>query len=89
MRSVLKNDKAFVFYAHPWEFDPGQPRVEKASRGFKFRHYVNLSKTESKLKALLYKFRDCNFITCMDYIRIKSEQHSFPCIENDLNDQDS
>ncbi|WP_300463393.1 XrtA system polysaccharide deacetylase [Desulfobacula sp.] len=69
MKFVLKKDNAFVFYAHPWEFDPAQPRVDEASRGFKFRHYINLHKTESKLKSLIEYFSDHNFMTCMDYIR--------------------
>lgn len=68
MKSVLKKDNAFVFYAHPWEFDPSQPRVEQASRGFKFRHYINLHRTEKKLKALISAFDDHEFITCADYI---------------------
>lgn len=74
MKRVLKNDNAFVFYAHPWEFDPSQPRVEQASRGFKFRHYINLNKTGNKLKSLLESFCDHKFITCMDYILEKEEK---------------
>ena len=69
MKSVLKKDKAFIFYAHPWEFDPEQPIVEKASTGFKFRHYINLHKTEVKLKALINSFSNYKFITCTEYIR--------------------
>ena len=71
MKSVLKKDKVFIFYAHPWEFDPSQPRVEQASTGFKFRHYINLHKTENKLKALLESFSDHEFVTCIDYIKKK------------------
>ncbi len=66
--SVLKQDKAFVFYAHPWEFDPAQPRVEQASRGFKFRHYINLHRTEKKLRSLISGFDNYEFVTCKDYI---------------------
>lgn len=69
MSSILKNNGAFVFYAHPWEFDPSQPRVEEASRGYKFRHYVNLHRTEKKLVALINAFKDHIFVTCSDYIR--------------------
>lgn len=69
MKSVLKKDNAFIFYAHPWEFDPSQPRVEQASPGFKFRHYINLHKTENKLRKLIASFPGHNFITCVDYIR--------------------
>ena len=44
-----------VFYLHPWEIDPSQPRIE-ASRLSKFRHYRNLEKTEARLKDLLKSF---------------------------------
>jgi polysaccharide deacetylase family protein (PEP-CTERM system associated) len=41
-----------VLYFHPWEIDPGQPRI-KASLKSRFRHYLNLEKTESKLRHLM------------------------------------
>jgi len=69
MKQVLKKDKAFVFYSHPWEFDPDQPRIKQASRGFKFRHYINLGKTQKKLEALIKKFKTLQFITCIDYLQ--------------------
>jgi polysaccharide deacetylase family protein (PEP-CTERM system associated) len=45
-----------IFYLHPWEIDPQQPRI-KGSWAACFRHYVNLEKTESRLKRLLTDFR--------------------------------
>ena len=45
-----------IFYLHPWEIDPDQPRLP-GSRLSKFRHYTNLAKTESRLKRLLSEFR--------------------------------
>jgi polysaccharide deacetylase family protein (PEP-CTERM system associated) len=42
-----------MFYTHPWEFDPDQPRVEVSSRKTRFRHYVGLSKSEGRLRRLL------------------------------------
>ena len=49
--------QAGIFYFHPWEIDPEQPRPFKKI-GFKtrFRHYLNLNTTEKKLKALLHDF---------------------------------
>ena len=42
----------FIFYVHPWEIDPGQPRCFKdALPRSQFRHYINLEKTEQKLDA--------------------------------------
>ena len=46
-----------VFYFHPWEIDPDQPRPEGSSLKTKFRHYVNLDKMEHKLSRLLSDFR--------------------------------
>ena len=45
-----------IFYLHPWEIDPGQPRIEQAGRLSKFRHYVNLGRTEARLSRLLRDF---------------------------------
>ncbi len=47
----------FVFYIHPWELDPEQPRIRAGSRLSRFRHYVNLAGTENKLDILLRTFR--------------------------------
>jgi polysaccharide deacetylase family protein (PEP-CTERM system associated) len=45
-----------VFYLHPWEVDPDQPRL-RAGRFGRFRHYRNLGKTEQRLRRLLRDFR--------------------------------
>nr|WP_276565263.1 DUF3473 domain-containing protein [Geoanaerobacter pelophilus] len=44
--------KPCVLYLHPWEIDPGQPRI-KAGWKSRFRHYNNLERTEEKLRYLL------------------------------------
>lgn len=46
-----------VFYLHPWEVDPAQPRIKEASRLASFRHYVNLGAVSSRLERLLRDFR--------------------------------
>jgi polysaccharide deacetylase family protein (PEP-CTERM system associated) len=46
-----------IFYFHPWEIDPGQPRVAGASAKARFRHYLNLQRMESRLERLLSDFR--------------------------------
>jgi len=46
-----------VFYLHPWEIDPGQRRIEGIGAKSRFRHYVNLSRTEPRLQRLLDDFR--------------------------------
>ena len=45
-----------VFYLHPWEIDAEQPRLPANALG-RFRHYRNLHKTESRLRALMRDFR--------------------------------
>jgi polysaccharide deacetylase family protein (PEP-CTERM system associated) len=45
-----------IFYTHPWEIDPGQPRIATPSRLSRFRHYNNLDKTERRLERLLADF---------------------------------
>ena len=45
-----------IFYFHPWEIDPDQPRINTASRARKFRHYLNLNTNEKKLERLLTDF---------------------------------
>lgn len=44
-----------VIYLHPWEIDSGQPRI-KSGPISNFRHYVNISKNENKIKRLLSDF---------------------------------
>ena len=51
-----KENQPFVFYLHPWEFDPEQPRMVGAGAKSRFRHYLNLGKTEARFKRLLSDF---------------------------------
>ena len=53
----LKEKQPFVFYLHPWELDPEQPRINHLPWRSRFRHYVNLRKTEGKFRRLLSDFR--------------------------------
>lgn len=52
-----KDGKSAVFYFHPWEIDPDQPRQKGISARTRFRHYLNLSRTEARLNRLLGEFR--------------------------------
>ncbi len=45
-----------VFYFHPWEIDPGQPRVGHAPMRSKLRHYTNLDRMAEKLNGLVHEF---------------------------------
>ncbi len=55
-------DGPVIFYLHPWELDPQQPRVSGASAKSRFRHYLNLEKTRPRLEKLLHDF-DWNTIS--------------------------
>jgi polysaccharide deacetylase family protein (PEP-CTERM system associated) len=50
-------ERPAIFYFHPWEVDPDQPRVQDASARSKIRHYTNLEVMESKLQKLLRDHR--------------------------------
>ena len=55
LRQISKESRPFIFYLHPWEIDPEQPRIE-ASWASRFRHYNNLDKCEARLQKLLDEF---------------------------------
>jgi polysaccharide deacetylase family protein (PEP-CTERM system associated) len=58
LRRFNRRDRApGVFYFHPWEVDPGQPRIRHASRASRFRHYVNIAAVPGRLERLLRDFR--------------------------------
>ena len=58
LRRVNRLDRlSAIFYAHPWEIDPGQPRIHGSSLKSRFRHYTNLDATEGRLGRLLKDFR--------------------------------
>jgi hypothetical protein len=64
-----KEYKPFIFYVHPWELDPDQPRIKGAANLSKFRHYVNLDKTEERFIRLLTEF---NFSSIRDILELNN-----------------
>lgn len=64
-----KLGRPFMFYIHPWELDPDQPRLPGKLRS-KFRHYQNLRSTQRKLDRLLSTFE---FGTMTDALRSDPE----------------
>ena len=58
LRRINRDDhEPVIFYFHPWEIDPKQPRIANAGFKARFRHYVNLDRTERRLRQLLRDFR--------------------------------
>jgi polysaccharide deacetylase family protein (PEP-CTERM system associated) len=60
VRSMLRRinrdaHRPFTFYLHPWEIDPGQPRIPTGLKS-RLRHYTNLSRCEGRLRDLLQEF---------------------------------
>jgi polysaccharide deacetylase family protein (PEP-CTERM system associated) len=53
IRQVTDEGHAAVFYFHPWEIDPGQPRVANAPARSKLRHYSRLGAMAGKLRTLI------------------------------------
>ena len=55
-RIARRDQQPCVFYFHPWEIDPEQPRIATAPLKSRLRHYVNLHSMEGKLRRLLNDF---------------------------------
>ena len=71
MKRVNRSDREpCIFYFHPWEIDPEQPRQEGVNFKTRFRHYTNLSQMEGKIRRLLGDFEWGR----MDRIFLENEQ---------------
>ena len=55
-RARVMNESPAIFYFHPWELDPDQPRVAGATAKSRFRHYLNLHRFEGRFRRLLSQF---------------------------------
>ena len=73
VEKVLGLGKPYIFYIHPWELDPGQPRAAGLGRSQRVRHYLNLEKTESRWTALLTDFR---WTTIADLLRAEDAKRN-------------
>ena len=57
LRRINSRDgQAGIFYFHPWELDPGQPRPPGLDARTRFRHYLNLGRMEARLGRLTHDF---------------------------------
>ena len=56
-RVNTEDQQPCMFYFHPWEIDPDQPRQQGISVKTRFRHYVNLNRMESRIAELLKDFK--------------------------------
>ena len=69
LKEINRLEKPFVFYIHPWEVDPEQPRIPDAPLKSRFRHYVNLKRTADRLKRLL---QDFSFTTICEIVHAQN-----------------
>jgi polysaccharide deacetylase family protein (PEP-CTERM system associated) len=68
IRRVNREGQPAVVYVHPWELDPGQPRIKAAGKRGVSTHYINLGRTEGRLRRLL---RDFSFARVRDVLGIE------------------
>jgi len=76
-----KNQVPKIFYLHPWEVDPDQPRFTEASWFSRFRHYTNLHKCESRLIKLI---EDFDFGTLSESLETYKQTEAYTNMEDGL-----
>jgi len=76
-----KNQVPKIFYLHPWEVDPDQPRFTEASWFSRFRHYTNLHKCESRLIKLI---EDFDFGTLSESLETYKQTETYTNMEDGL-----
>lgn len=69
---INRAGQPFIFYLHPWEIDPEQPRLQVSALS-RFRHYNNLDKCMNRLEALLGDFSFGSVRDVLSSIEISSE----------------
>ena len=53
---ILRKQGCYLFYLHPWEIDPKQPRIRGIKWNYRLRHYIGLNTAKAKLERLLSDF---------------------------------
>ncbi len=69
VKRILRESKPYIFYAHPWEIDSTQPRVNELFFFNRFRHYINLHKTFNRMRHFLLGFSENRFVACRTYLK--------------------
>jgi hypothetical protein len=73
----------YVFYIHPWEIDPGQPRVAGIKATNSFRQRINLHRCEARFAALVGAFE---WMPVCDLIDAWNADHGTPEVRHDRAD---
>lgn len=84
-----QESQSCVFYFHPWEIDPKQPRISGLDSRTRFRHYLNLDRIQTRLSMLFRDFSwdrmDRVFATDISQLTAKHDGRMHPC-DSDLSD---
>jgi len=78
---IASQDRPLILYLHPWELDPEQPRMQGSFLS-RFRHYVNLHKTEERLRRLVTDFKFVPIQQAVEEIRAICAMISSPQAED-------
>ena len=81
MRAAAKSGQPCIFYFHPWEIDPAQPRVMGVPAAARFRHYVNIRRMRTRVQRLLGDFQ-WNRVDALYRITPESGATTLPFIAN-------
>jgi polysaccharide deacetylase family protein (PEP-CTERM system associated) len=65
LKRIMQRDQSFNFYIHPWEFDPGQPRIRDMHKINRWRHYNNIEETEFRFTQMV---KDFEFVSIKSFI---------------------
>jgi polysaccharide deacetylase family protein (PEP-CTERM system associated) len=79
VRMILRSGMPYVFYIHPWEIDPGQPRVDGLDVFSRFRHRVNLHRCEQRFAALVGAFEWMPLCDLIDRWKAGSSSAQLQC----------
>jgi polysaccharide deacetylase family protein (PEP-CTERM system associated) len=66
-RFSQSESQPYIFYLHPWEVDPDQPRMEGLTAKSRFRHYLNLGRVEGRLDRMMDDFEWSSMKACYGY----------------------
>jgi len=71
-RASENQTKPQIFYLHPWEVDPHQPRIQNASLFSKFRHYTNIKKCMGRLERMVDDFSFTTMTQALEGVDLKT-----------------
>lgn len=74
-RASMNQTRPLIFYLHPWEIDPDQPRVPNASLKSKFRHYTNLHRCYPRLERMIKDFNFGSIEQSLGSVKIDNTIH--------------